>query len=43
LSRNGRHELGRAGKLTLARGLVSLIAEDLAARAGARTRGTARA
>ena len=41
LSRNGRHELGRAGKLTLARGLVALIAEDLAARAGARTRGTA--
>jgi phosphopantothenoylcysteine decarboxylase/phosphopantothenate--cysteine ligase len=41
LSRNGRHELGRAGKLTLARGLVTLIAEDLAARAGARTRGTA--
>ena len=41
LSRNGRHELGRAGKLTLARGLVSLIAGDLAARAGARTRGTA--
>ncbi len=43
LSRNGRHELGRAGKLTLARGLVGLIAEELAARAGARTRGTARA
>jgi phosphopantothenoylcysteine decarboxylase/phosphopantothenate--cysteine ligase len=43
LSRNGRHELGRAGKLTLARGLIRLIAEDLAARAGARTRGTARA
>ncbi len=41
LSRNARHELGRAGKLTLARGLVSLIAGDLAARAGARTRGTA--
>src|SRR6267378_3892484 len=41
LSRNGRHELGRAGKLTLPRGLVVLIAEDLAARAGARTRGTA--
>jgi phosphopantothenoylcysteine decarboxylase/phosphopantothenate--cysteine ligase len=41
LSRNGRHELGRAGKLTLARGLIALIAEDLAARAGARTRGTA--
>jgi len=43
LSRNGRHELGRAGKLTLARGLITLIAEDLAARAGVRTRGTARA
>src|SRR2546421_684991 len=43
LSRNGRHELGRAGKLTLARGLVGLIAQDLAARVGARTRGTARA
>jgi phosphopantothenoylcysteine decarboxylase/phosphopantothenate--cysteine ligase len=41
LSRNGRHELGRAGKLTLARGLVALIAADLVARAGARTRGTA--
>ena len=41
LSRNGRHELGRAGKLTLARGLIALIAGDLAGRAGARTRGTA--
>src|SRR5439155_931592 len=43
LSRNGRHELPRAGKLTLARGLIALIEQDLAARVGARTRGTARA
>ena len=41
LSRSGRHELSRAGKLTLARGLVALIAQELAARGGARTRGTA--
>jgi phosphopantothenoylcysteine decarboxylase / phosphopantothenate---cysteine ligase len=44
LGRNARHELGRAGKLTLARGLVALIAQELAARArgGAHTqRGTA--
>jgi phosphopantothenoylcysteine decarboxylase/phosphopantothenate--cysteine ligase len=41
LSRNARHELARAGKLTLARGLVGLIAHDLAARNGARARGTA--
>jgi phosphopantothenoylcysteine decarboxylase/phosphopantothenate--cysteine ligase len=41
LSRSGRHELARAGKLTLARGLVALIAQELAARGGARTRGTA--
>jgi phosphopantothenoylcysteine decarboxylase / phosphopantothenate---cysteine ligase len=41
LSRNARHELGRAGKLTLARGLVALIARELAARGGARQRGTA--
>ena len=41
LSRNARHELPRAGKLTLARGLVGLIARDLAARNGARARGTA--
>jgi phosphopantothenoylcysteine decarboxylase / phosphopantothenate---cysteine ligase len=42
LSRNARHELGRAGKLTLARGLVTLIAQELAAgRGGARKRGTA--
>jgi len=41
LSRNARHELGRAGKLTLARGLMALIAEDFAARSDARKRGTA--
>jgi phosphopantothenoylcysteine decarboxylase / phosphopantothenate---cysteine ligase len=41
LGRNARHELGRAGKLTLARGLVALVAQELAARGGARTRGTA--
>jgi phosphopantothenoylcysteine decarboxylase/phosphopantothenate--cysteine ligase len=41
LGRNARHELGRAGKLTLARRLVALIAQELAARGGVRTRGTA--
>jgi phosphopantothenoylcysteine decarboxylase / phosphopantothenate---cysteine ligase len=41
LSRNARHELARAGKLTLARGLIELIASDLAARNGARARGSA--
>jgi len=41
LTRGGRHELGRAGKLTLARGLVALIAQEMAARSGARKRGTA--
>jgi phosphopantothenoylcysteine decarboxylase / phosphopantothenate---cysteine ligase len=43
LSRNARHELARADKLTLARGLIALIAAELAARvpAGARARGTA--
>jgi phosphopantothenoylcysteine decarboxylase / phosphopantothenate---cysteine ligase len=41
LTRSGRRELARAGKLTLARGLVALIAQELAARGGARTRGTA--
>jgi phosphopantothenoylcysteine decarboxylase / phosphopantothenate---cysteine ligase len=41
LSRGGRHELGRAGKLTLARGLIALIAQELVARGGARRRGTA--
>jgi phosphopantothenoylcysteine decarboxylase / phosphopantothenate---cysteine ligase len=43
LSRNARHELGRADKLTLARGLIALIAQELAARipAAGRARGTA--
>ena len=41
LSRSARHELARAGKLTLARGLVALIAQELAARGVARKRGTA--
>ena len=41
LSRGGRHELGRAGKLTLARGLIALIAQELGARAAACRRGTA--
>ncbi len=41
LSRSARHELARANKLTLARGLIELIARDLAARSGARARGTA--
>jgi phosphopantothenoylcysteine decarboxylase / phosphopantothenate---cysteine ligase len=41
LSRNARHELARAGKLTLARGLIGLIAQDLAARHDVRSRGTA--
>lgn len=41
LSRSARHELGRADKLTLARGLVTLIARELEARAGTRTRGSA--
>ena len=43
LTRNGRHELGRAGKLTLARGLLALIEQDVAARSAARKRGPARA
>ena len=41
LSRGARHELARAGKLTLARGLIGLIAQDLAARHDVRSRGTA--
>jgi phosphopantothenoylcysteine decarboxylase/phosphopantothenate--cysteine ligase len=41
LGRNARHELGRAGKLTLARGLIALIAQELAARDVGRQRGTA--
>ncbi len=41
LSRSGRHEFGRADKLTLARALVALIAQEMAARGSARKRGTA--
>ena len=42
LWRNGRHELGKASKLTLARELVALIAESfLAARNGVAQRGSA--
>jgi hypothetical protein len=41
LSRGARHELARADKLTLARGLIALIAQELVARGGARKRGTA--
>ncbi|MGB6605050.1 MAG: bifunctional phosphopantothenoylcysteine decarboxylase/phosphopantothenate--cysteine ligase CoaBC [Steroidobacteraceae bacterium] len=41
LSRNARHELGRGSKLTLARGLVALIARELESRAGSRARGSA--
>jgi phosphopantothenoylcysteine decarboxylase/phosphopantothenate--cysteine ligase len=40
LARGARYELGRAGKLALARGLVSLIARELAARAERSQRGT---
>ena len=41
LSRGARHELARASKLSLARGLITLIAQELTARGGARQRGTA--
>ncbi len=41
LVRGARYELGRAGKLALARGLVALIARELAARADRSQRGTA--
>ncbi|HEY2276683.1 MAG TPA: bifunctional phosphopantothenoylcysteine decarboxylase/phosphopantothenate--cysteine ligase CoaBC [Steroidobacteraceae bacterium] len=41
LARGARYELGRAGKLALARGLVSLIAQELVARADRSQRGTA--
>jgi phosphopantothenoylcysteine decarboxylase / phosphopantothenate---cysteine ligase len=41
LSRNGRHHLPRADKVTLARGFVALVAEDFAARVGTRQRGPA--
>jgi phosphopantothenoylcysteine decarboxylase / phosphopantothenate---cysteine ligase len=41
LARGARYELGRAGKAALARGLVSLIARELSARADRSQRGTA--
>ncbi|MBS0379414.1 MAG: bifunctional phosphopantothenoylcysteine decarboxylase/phosphopantothenate--cysteine ligase CoaBC [Proteobacteria bacterium] len=41
LGRNARHELPRAGKLVLARGLIELIAQDIAARGAVRQRGSA--
>jgi len=41
LARGARYELGRAGKPALARGLVSLIARELSARADRSQRGTA--
>jgi phosphopantothenoylcysteine decarboxylase / phosphopantothenate---cysteine ligase len=41
LTRSARHDLARAGKLTLARGLIALIAQELAARSGVRKRGPA--
>jgi phosphopantothenoylcysteine decarboxylase/phosphopantothenate--cysteine ligase len=41
LARGARYELGRAGKLSLARGLVALIARELAARADRSQRGSA--
>ena len=41
LSRGARYELGRAGKLVLARGLITLIARELAARSGRGQRGSA--
>jgi phosphopantothenoylcysteine decarboxylase/phosphopantothenate--cysteine ligase len=41
LTRNARHELARASKLTLARGLIALIAAELSARGSARQRGSA--
>lgn len=41
LARGARYELGRAGKLALARGLIALIARELEARADRTQRGTA--
>ncbi len=41
LSRSARHELGKADKLTLARGLVALIAREVAAAGRRVQRGTA--
>jgi phosphopantothenoylcysteine decarboxylase / phosphopantothenate---cysteine ligase len=43
LSRAGRSDLARADKLTLARGLIALVAQELAARGEVRKRGTAHA
>jgi len=43
LARGARYELGRAGKSTLARGLITLIARELEARSDRSQRGTARA
>jgi phosphopantothenoylcysteine decarboxylase / phosphopantothenate---cysteine ligase len=43
LARGARYELGRAGKLALAQGLITLIARELGARAERSQRGTARA
>jgi phosphopantothenoylcysteine decarboxylase / phosphopantothenate---cysteine ligase len=41
LARGARHELPRADKLTLARGLMALVVTDFSARAGVRKRGPA--
>lgn len=41
LGRNGRHQLPRADKVTLARGFMALVAVDFAARADTRARGVA--
>jgi phosphopantothenoylcysteine decarboxylase / phosphopantothenate---cysteine ligase len=41
LTRSARHELPRASKLNLARGLIALVAQELNARGTARRRGTA--
>jgi phosphopantothenoylcysteine decarboxylase/phosphopantothenate--cysteine ligase len=43
LSRTSRAELARADKLTLARGLIALVAQELTARGETRKRGTAHA
>jgi len=41
LGRNARHDLPRANKLTLARGLVALIAQEMSQRGSGRQRDTA--
>jgi len=41
LGRNARHDLPRANKLTLARGLVALIAREMSQRGSGRQRDTA--